>query len=93
MVLVGGVICLVNSDNKRDSLMLNSYATPKQSVSYFLEGQVAYGHMGLSNNRHGEELGVEEKWTMVFQRKWCGIPLEEVEMTPYDLLDVDVDGM
>ena len=27
--LVGGAICLVNSDNKRDSGMLTSYATPE----------------------------------------------------------------
>ncbi len=38
--LVGGAICLVNSDNERDSGMLTSYATPERSASNFLEGQV-----------------------------------------------------
>ena len=37
--LVGGAICLVNSDNERDSGMLTSYATPERSASpNFLEG-------------------------------------------------------
>ena len=50
--LVGGVICLVNSDNERDSGMLTSYATPERSASpNFLEGQVAFSHPRLSNNR------------------------------------------
>ena len=47
--LVGGVICLVNSDNERDSGLLNS--TTITSRRYFLEGQVAYSHTRLSNNR------------------------------------------
>ena len=39
----GGAICLVNSDNERDSGMLTSYATPERSASpNFLEGQVAF---------------------------------------------------
>ena len=50
--LVGGAICLVNSDNERDSGMLTSYATPERSASpNFLEGQVAFSHPRLSNNR------------------------------------------
>ncbi len=35
--LVGGVICLVNSDNERDLNLLNSYLNFGSSV-YFLEG-------------------------------------------------------
>jgi hypothetical protein len=35
--LVGGVICLVNSDNERDLSLLNSYAI-LESRAYFLEG-------------------------------------------------------
>lgn len=49
--LVGGAICLVNSDNERDSGMLTSYAAPVRSASNFLEGQVAFSHTRLSNNR------------------------------------------
>ena len=36
-VLVGGVICLVNSDNERDLNLLNSYANIL-FVANFLEG-------------------------------------------------------
>ena len=37
--LVGGVICLVNSDNERDLRLLNSHAVPSCTRGlYFLEG-------------------------------------------------------
>ena len=36
--LVGGVICLVNSDNERDLNLLNSYADSLGSTDNFLEG-------------------------------------------------------
>ena len=36
--LVGGVICLVNSDNERDLILLNSYADTLVSADNFLEG-------------------------------------------------------
>ena len=36
--LVGGVICLVNSDNERDLNLLNSYADTLVSADNFLEG-------------------------------------------------------
>ena len=36
--LVGGVICLVNSDNERDLNLLNSYADTLVSTDNFLEG-------------------------------------------------------
>ena len=36
--LVGGVICLVNSDNERDLNLLNSYADTFVSMDNFLEG-------------------------------------------------------
>ena len=49
--LVGGVICLVNSDNERDSGLLNSPSVPRIADADFLEGQVAFSHARLSNNR------------------------------------------
>ena len=51
--LVGGAICLVNSDNERDSSLLNSRQVlfSACSVGDFLEGQVAFSHTRLSNNR------------------------------------------
>ena len=48
--LVGGAICLVNSDNERDSSLLNSWSI-HVSRRNFLEGQVAFSHARLSNNR------------------------------------------
>ena len=36
--LVGGVICLVNSDNERDLNLLNSYGDTFVSLDNFLEG-------------------------------------------------------
>ena len=36
--LVGGVICLVNSDNERDLNLLNSYVDDFSSTDNFLEG-------------------------------------------------------
>ena len=36
--LVGGVICLVNSDNERDLNLLNSYIDIFVSMGNFLEG-------------------------------------------------------
>ena len=36
--LVGGVICLVNSDNERDLNLINSYADTFVSAGNFLEG-------------------------------------------------------
>ena len=48
--LVGGAICLVNSDNERDSSLLNS-STILYVGDNFLEGQVAFSHARLSNNR------------------------------------------
>ena len=48
--LVGGAICLVNSDNERDSYLLNSCSTHWVGDN-FLEGLVAFSHTRLSNNR------------------------------------------
>ena len=50
--LVGGVICLVNSDNERDSVLLNR-TDPLYvgSVPLFLEGLAASSRTRLSNNR------------------------------------------
>ncbi len=36
--LVGGAICLVNSDNERDLNLLNSHANPGFVAVIFLEG-------------------------------------------------------
>ncbi len=40
--LVGGVICLVNSDNERDLRLLNSYTNASALVGNFLEGLHAF---------------------------------------------------
>ena len=43
--LVGGVICLVNSDNERDLNLLNSWLV--QNGSNFLEGLCVQAHGSL----------------------------------------------
>ena len=40
--LVGGVICLVNSVNERDLILLNSGANFLLATFHFLEGQLAF---------------------------------------------------
>jgi hypothetical protein len=40
--LVGGVICLVNSDNERDLNLLNSLTNPRWLVFDFLEGLLMF---------------------------------------------------
>jgi hypothetical protein len=47
--LVGGAICLVNSDNERDSSLLNSAGLLR--IRHFLEGLTATSRTRLSNNR------------------------------------------
>ena len=49
--LVGGVICLVNSDNERDSVLLNSCRATLCARQIFLEGLAASSRTRLSNNR------------------------------------------
>ena len=56
--LVGGAICLVNSDNERDSSLLNSSPLAAGGAN-FLEGQVAFSHARLSNNRSVMPLDVQ----------------------------------
>ncbi len=40
--LVGGVICLVNSDNERDLSLLNSCTNSSEFVRNFLEGLLVF---------------------------------------------------
>ena len=49
--LVGGVICLVNSDNERDSVLLTSLPASLSRADVFLEGLAASSRTRLSNNR------------------------------------------
>jgi hypothetical protein len=49
--LVGGVICLVNSDNERDSVLLTSSDVLYVRQKFFLEGLAASSSTRLSNNR------------------------------------------
>ena len=48
--LVGGVICLVNSDNERDSVLLNRFSL-SIGLNFFLEGLAIISRTRLSNNR------------------------------------------
>ncbi|DAA15267.1 TPA: hypothetical protein BOS_23211 [Bos taurus] len=72
---IGGAICLVNSDNERDSGMLTSYATPERSASpNFLEGQVAFSHPRLSNNRSVMPLDVRGCTRATLTGSACAYP-------------------
>ncbi len=71
--LVGGAICLVNSDNERDSSLLNS--SPIDSVGVnFLEGQVAFSHTRLSNNRSVMPLDVRGRTRATLKESACVLP-------------------
>ncbi len=71
--LVGGAICLVNSDNERDSSLLNS--SPIDSVGVnFLEGQVAFSHTRLSNNRPVMPLDVRGRTRATLKESACVLP-------------------
>ena len=68
--LVGGAICLVNSDNERDSSLLNS--SPINAVgANFLEGQVAFSHARLSNNRSVMPLDVRGRTRATLKESSC----------------------
>ena len=65
--LVGGAICLVNSDNERDSSLLNSSPVVLAGAN-FLEGQVALSHTRLSNNRSVMPLDVRGRTRATMSR-------------------------
>ena len=71
--LVGGAICLVNSDNERDSGLLNSLLIFVVSVN-FLEGQVAFSHTRLSNNRSVMPLDVRGRTRATLKGSACVYP-------------------
>ena len=72
--LVGGAICLVHSDNERDSGMLNSYAAPRGRRPNFLEGQVAFSHARWSNNRSVMPLDVRGCTRATMGGSTCAYP-------------------
>ncbi len=68
--LVGGAICLVNSDNERDSSLLNS--SPIHAVgANFLEGLVAFSHTRMSNNRSVMPLDVLGRTRATLKESSC----------------------
>ena len=71
--LVGGAICLVNSDNERDSSLLNSSPIASVGVN-FLEGQVAFSHTRLSNNRSVMPLDVRGRTRATLKESACVLP-------------------
>ena len=73
--LVGGVICLVNSDNERDSSLLNSTPIcPCGSAGYFLEGQGPLRPTRLSNNRSVMPLDVRGRTRATLRGSTCVHP-------------------
>ena len=70
--LVGGVICLVNSDNERDSGLLTSQRVDFASArADFLEGLVAFSHARLSNNRSVMPLDVRGRTRATLKDSAC----------------------
>ena len=83
--LVGGAICLVNSDNERDSSLLNSSPILFVGVN-FLEGQVAFSHARLSNNRSVMPLDVRGRTRATLKESACFCPGLERLGNPLNLL-------
>ena len=54
--------------------MLTSYATPERSASNFLEGQVAFSHPRLSNNRSVMPLDVRGRTRATLTGSACAYP-------------------
>ena len=72
--LVGGAICLVNSDNERDSSLLNSrirYPLRYRRLLIFLEGQAASSRTRLSNNRSVMPLDVLGRTRATLKESAC----------------------
>lgn len=57
--------------------MLNSYAAPERSASNFLEGQVAFSHARLSNNRSVMPLDVRGCTRATLSGPACAFPCAE----------------
>ena len=83
--LVGGAICLVNSDNERDSSLLNSSPIASVGVN-FLEGQVAFSHTRLSNNRSVMPLDVRGRTRATLKESACVPPDPKGPGNPLNLL-------
>ena len=83
--LVGGAICLVNSDNERDSSLLNSSPILLCRCN-FLEGQVAFSHTRLSNNRSVMPLDVRGRTRATLKESACSCPGPEGPGNPLNLL-------
>ncbi len=83
--LVGGAICLVNSDNERDSSLLNSSPIHRVGVN-FLEGQVAFSHTRLSNNRSVMPLDVRGRTRATLKESACVLPDPKGPGNPLNLL-------
>ena len=84
--LVGGAICLVNSDNERDSSLLNTFVDPLCVDVNFLEGQVAFSHTKLSNNRSVMPLDVRGRTRATLKDSACVFPGPEGSGNPLNLL-------
>ena len=68
--LVGGVICLVNSDNERDSVLLNRFHLFRGG-NLFLEGLAIISRTRLSNNRSVMPLDVLGRTRATLNRSAC----------------------
>ena len=68
--LVGGVICLLNCDNERDSILLNRRSL-HFGLRFFLEGLAIISRTRLSNNRSVMPLDVLGRTRATLNRSAC----------------------
>ena len=83
--LVGGAICLVYSDNERDSSLLNSDRII-YVCSRFLEGQAVFSRTKLSNNRSVMPLDVRGCTRATLEESACLYPLPKGIGKPMKIL-------
>ncbi len=83
--LVGGAICLVNSDNERDSGLLNRRQIFYRFVVCFLEGRAAFSRTRMSNDRSVMPLDVLGRTRATLKKSAC-VPHPKGLGSPLNLL-------
>ena len=84
--LVGGAICLVNSDNERDSSLLNRSDVQRHIMYNFLEGQGAFSTTKRSKSRSVMPLDVRGRTRATLKDKACSFPCSRELGNPMKLL-------
>ena len=85
--LVGGAICLVNSDNERDSSLLNSTPVGESPGNFqcFLEGCAALSRRRESNNRSVMPFDVRGRTRATLTESMGLVPIGDGRLTRQNL--------